>query len=159
MKESAFYSSVTHALMGCQLVEQELKLYITEAFDLVRKRLGHRAPFKMSGDDYEDASLDKLVKVFGQLTNNAQLVKDLRKFKDDRNYLSHKAIAHCLDPEYELMLDAVSELNKRLAGIQVDAERLRTAIHEEANNFRGYLWFEDVPVELPPGATPLPPRS
>ncbi len=36
MSANAFYSSVTHAQIGCQLVEQELKLYITEAFDLVR---------------------------------------------------------------------------------------------------------------------------
>lgn len=145
MAENEFYSSVTHALMGCQLVEQELKLYITEALDLVRKRLASRLPFKMNGDDYEDSSLDKLIVVFGKLTNNDVLVKNLRKFKDERNYLSHKGIAHCLDPDHELMESATEEFNKRLDSIQIEAERLRVAIHEEANNFRGYLWFEDEP--------------
>jgi L-fucose isomerase-like protein len=150
MSEKAFYSSVTHALMGCQLVEQQLKLYIAQAFDLVRKRLGDRIPFKMSGDDYEDAPLERLVKVFGKLTNNGQLLADIRKFKDERNYLSHKGIAHCLNPDNELMDDAMEEFNRRLIGIRLDAERLQQSIHEEANNFRGFLWFEDDPASSSP---------
>lgn len=146
MNENHFYQSVTWALMGCQQVEQELKLYITEALDLVRKRLGDRLPFKMSGTDYEDASLERLIEAFSKLTNNQQLVKDLRKLKVERNYLSHKGIAYCLDPDHELMSSAVDELNARMTPIQVEAERLRVLIHEEANNFRGYLWFEDEPI-------------
>ena len=148
MNEDAFFRRVTQALMGCQLVEQELKLYISEALDLVRKRLGERMPFKMSGDDFEDSALETLIKTFSKLTNNEQLVRDLRKFKDERNYLSHKGIAQCLDPYLELVDSATNEFRQRLVDIEAESERLRTLIHEEANNFRGFLWFENHPAPL-----------
>ncbi len=140
---NGFHENVTTALMGCQLVEQELKLYITGALDLVRKRLEHRLRFKMHGEDYEDSALERLIDTFNKLTNNEQLVKDLRAFKKERNYLSHKGIAHCLDPDDDLMDAAMEDFSARLERIQAEARRLRIAIHEEGNNFLGYLVFED----------------
>lgn len=69
----------------------------------------------------------------------------LRKFKDERNFLSHKGITHCLDPDGELDVTATAEFEARLSAIQLDAQRLRVAIHEEANKFRGHLWFGEFP--------------
>lgn len=144
MKEEDFYLKVAYALSGCQMVEQELKLYLTEALDLVRKRLGDRMPFKMKGDDYENSSLERLIEVFNKLTNNNDLVKELRKFKEERNFLSHQGIAHCLDYERDLFHTKAADFEDRLAKIKQDAHLLRSQIHEEANKFRGYLWFEDI---------------
>jgi hypothetical protein len=59
-----FYLRIAHALSGCQLVEQELKLYIAEALELIQKRVGDKLPFSMSGKDYADAPLGHLIKVF-----------------------------------------------------------------------------------------------
>jgi hypothetical protein len=144
MDTDDFYLRVARALSGCQLVEQELKLYITEALQLVHKCLAGKLPFAMSGDDYADASLERLIEIFRKLSNNPTLVAELRKFKDERNFLSHKGIAHCLDPYGELDLGAASEFHTRLAAIEPEARRLRLAIHEEANKFRGDLWFDDL---------------
>lgn len=55
-----FHLKVAQALTGCQLVEQELKLYISEALELVIKALDGRLPFSMSGRDYENSSLEGL---------------------------------------------------------------------------------------------------
>jgi hypothetical protein len=138
-----FYLKVAYALSGCQLVEQELKLYISEALELARKCIGMRLTFKLNGDDYADASLERLVEVFRKLTNNDQLVRDLRKFKEERNFLSHRAIVYCLDHEEELEGSAATEIQARLNAIQNEADRLRNEIHEEGNNFRGHLYFGD----------------
>jgi hypothetical protein len=146
--EDAFYLEVAHALSGCQLVEQQLKLYITEAFDLVRKCVGEKMHFKMSGDDYADSSLERLITTFKKLSNNVQLSTDLGRFKDERNFLSHQGIAHCLDYEGSLFQHTAAEFQLRLEAIQVEAGRLRTAIHDEANKFRAHLWFD--PIEDPP---------
>lgn len=145
MDSDAFYLRAAHALSGCQLVEQELKLYITEALQLVEKCLDGKLPFKMSGDDYADASLERLIDTFRKLSDQPQLVADLRRFKDERNFLSHQAIASCLDYDGELDWGASAEMAARLSAIQTEAERLRTVIHEAANNFRGYLWFDPIP--------------
>lgn len=140
-----FYLQVARALAGCQLVEQELKLYTAHALELVKKCLGSRMVFKMSGDDYEDASLEKLIGVFRKLSDNTALIADLEKFKKERNFLSHKGIAHCLDPMGELGEMSVQEIMPRLTGVQSEAERLRLAIHEEAFKFLGHLYFEAFP--------------
>lgn len=140
-----FYLQVAFALSGCQLVEQELKLFVAQALELAKKCIGNRMTFKISGDDYEDSSLEKLIGVFRKLSDNTALISDLEKFKTERNFLSHKGIAHCLDPMGELGEIWVQELMPRLAGIQSEAERLRLAIHEEASKFCGYLYFEEIP--------------
>jgi hypothetical protein len=146
VNDREFFQRVGEALSGCQLVEQELKLYIAEALALVAKCVGGRLPFRMAGEDYEDASLERLIEVFKKLSDNQPLVAALRKFKDERNFLSHRGITHCLDHEEELDHSAVGEYDQRLAAIGPEAQRLRAAIHDEANRFRGHLWFEEFPV-------------
>jgi hypothetical protein len=144
MNSDDFYLRVGHALSGCQLVEQELKLYIAEALELVQKCIADKLPFTMSGDDYADSSLERLIGVFRKLTSNQVLVVELKKFKEERNYLSHTGIAQCLDPDGEIADVAALQFQDRLTAIQSEAQRLRVAIHEEANKFRGHLWFGDV---------------
>jgi hypothetical protein len=145
MNERDFYLRVAIALSGCQLVEQELKLYISEALELVEKCIAERLPFKMDGADYGDASLERLIETFRKLSDNPGLVAELRRFKDERNFLSHKGITHCLGRESELDSDAAIDFDVRLTSMHVDAMRLREAIHEEANKFRGHLWFGEFP--------------
>ena len=144
MNRDDFYLKVAHALSGCQLVEQELKLYITEALELAKKRIGNSMPFKISGEDYADVPLGRLIDVFKKLSNNEQLVAELKQFKNERNFLSHKGITHCLDCEGELFESIALEMQPRLEAIKVKAQTLRGAIHEEANKFRGDLWFSDL---------------
>ena len=74
MDEDDFYLKIARALSGCQLVEQELKLYITEALELAKKRIGNKMPFKMSGEDYANSSLEGLIKIFKKLSDNETLV-------------------------------------------------------------------------------------
>jgi hypothetical protein len=148
MNDDRFYLKVAHALSGCQLVEQDLKLYITEALELVKKCIGDKMPFKMGGEDYADSSLERLIEVFRKLSDNDNLVTELRKFKDERNFLSHKGITHCLDYEGELCEMTAANVENRLESIQREAQRISLALHEEANKFRGYLWFDDLTKEV-----------
>ncbi|HKB83447.1 MAG TPA: hypothetical protein VKD04_09610 [Burkholderiales bacterium] len=140
--EDDFYLKIAHALSGCQLVEQELKLYITEALELAQKCIGDKMPFTMKGEDYADSSLERLIEIFKKLTDNETLVIELRQFKNERNFLSHKGITHCLDYEGDLSHTTAFEFQHRLDAIQREAQRLRIALHEEANKFRGHLFFD-----------------
>lgn len=135
-----FHSHVAVALSGCQLVEQELKLYISESLELVRKCLDGRLPFSMKGQDYEDSSLERLIDAFRKLNDNAELLAKLRKFKDERNFLSHRAVAYCLDRTGEIDNQAVAVIEERLMAIYPTARDLCIAINEEAYKFRVHLW-------------------
>ena len=144
MKEDEFFIQVSHALSGCPLVEQELKLYITSAFQLIKKCLGHRLVFNMTGEKCENYSLERLIGAFKDLNDNTELIKRLNKFRDERNFLSHKGISHCLDFMGDLHHSKAEEFTQRLENIKHEANELTTAIHEEAGKHRGYLWFEDI---------------
>lgn len=140
-----FFLQVAYALAGCQLVEQELKLYISEALEYVRKCVGNRLPFRMSGQDYENSSLEGLVKVFSKLTDNTPLVEDINRFKKERNELSHRGITRSLDLMDEVGATSSAEAMPRLQTIQAEAERLRREIHQEGMAFKGHLYFGTFP--------------
>lgn len=137
-----FYLDVAHALSGCQLVEQELKLYIAEALELANRLIDARMPFKFCGEDYEDASLERLIEAFKKLSDNQPLIMELGRFKKERNFLSHKSITTCLDWEGELSAKAVLELQTRLEGIESEATRMRAAIHAEATRHLNSLYSD-----------------
>jgi hypothetical protein len=147
MERDAFYLRVARALSACQLVEQELKLYITEAFDLVRKKLEGELPFRFSGEQYENSSLERLIDTFARLSNNDKLVADLRKFKDERNHLSHRAIALCINPDGEFDEGTAHNLEPRLAAIEPEAERIRGEIHEAGSRVMANLYFDKIPPD------------
>lgn len=140
--EREFYLRVARSLAGCQFVEQELKLYISEAFQLVKKCVADQLAFKMSGEDFGNASLGRLITTFTKLSDNKELVRDLNAFKEDRNFLSHRAIASCTDADGELSIPERTDLNGKLEAIQAEAKRLTAAVNDEANKFRGYLYFD-----------------
>jgi hypothetical protein len=147
MDKDDFYLSVAEALSGCQLVEQQLKLYIAEALELAKKCIDEKMPFKMTGEDYANEPLGKLITTFKKLSNNDALVADLNRFKDERNFISHRSITHCLDYSGELSDSDASDLRPRLKTIHDEARRLYVAIHEEANKFRGHLYFDDLTAD------------
>lgn len=144
MNDDDFYLEIARALAGCQLVEQQLKLYISESLDFAKKCIDGRMPFKFSGSDYQDSALESLIKTFKKLSDNRELAQSLDSFKNERNFLSHKGITYCLDPNFELSIPEKSKMEERLSAIRVDADRLYLAIHEEANKFRGHLYFDDL---------------
>lgn len=143
MEQDEFFLKVSKALSGCQMVEFELKLYLSNAAELIKKRLGNRMAFNMSGKDFENSSLERLIGAFKTYSDNLVLVKRLGKFKDERNFLSHKAISGCMDRHNGYSSWNASSLDERLLKIENEASLLVNCIHEESTKFMGFLYFED----------------
>lgn len=132
MNSSEFLLEVAEALAGCQAVELDLKLYITHALSKARRIINNRVPFKFSGEDYDDASLERLIEIFKKTCNNDDLVKRLGQFKTKRNFLAHKAIAKCIaDEEGNLDNLTMAGLHLDLSIIKKDADELINAIRLE----------------------------
>jgi hypothetical protein len=72
-RQHEYFHEVAMSLGACQLVEFELKLYIARALEVAKKKIGGVVAFSFSGDDYEDASLDRLISTFRKLTSNTVL--------------------------------------------------------------------------------------
>ena len=143
MEKDEFFLMVSRALSGCQMIEMELKLYLSNAVALINKRLGNRMFCGMSGDDFQNHSLERLITEFKKFSDNGTLIKRLNKFKDERNFLSHKAIASCMDPHNGYQGLQAASLDERLLKIEKEASDITHTIHEESAKFLGYLLFED----------------
>ena len=79
-------------LANCQIIEEFLKVYIDTSFRIVKKKIGTEMVFKFSRADYENASLENLIKAFTKLSNNKELIEELKGVKDIRNYCAHRAM-------------------------------------------------------------------
>ena len=71
MRHSEFYLKVASALAGCQILEQEIRLYIAAAHLAIRNNLPTHIPYKVSEDGNAGSSLGNLI---GKFKN----VKDCR---------------------------------------------------------------------------------
>jgi hypothetical protein len=145
-RKNAYLLRVAHSLTACQQVEFALKYYITGALTLVTRCVGSRTPFGMAGSDYMDASLERLIEVFKKLSANPSLVKKLNKFRDDRNFVAHRAIAACLDSEGDLVDTTALAIEPRLDEIESRASQLAEAIHKEGAKIIAYSY-----IDLPKG--------
>jgi hypothetical protein len=145
--DEEFFLKTAYALGSCQLLEQELKIYLSEALELAKKCIAGKLVFKFSGEDYLESSLERLIEAFAKFTDNLELVSRLRKFKQNRNFLAHKSIAHCLDYDGELFLPRSDETIKLLDDIANEASMLRSAVRYEAQKFHGELYFDDIITE------------
>jgi hypothetical protein len=142
--DDAFYLRVASALASCQMVEFELKAYISDAFAFATKAIDGRMSFKFSGDDYIDAPLERLIEAFRKLSDDDELIKRLNAFKRERNFLTHRGVSHCINPDGELSIEEATEYQERLASIEQEASMLLGAIRQEAGAFQGHLYFDDV---------------
>jgi hypothetical protein len=152
-----FPLKVYNALLGCQILERELKRYITDARALAEKFRGTKMPVNLINQDYANSlsrdpanfPLGKLIEVFQKLNDNealVALVTELKEFKKKRDDLCHRGITDCLDPDGELDYVNMSEFQNQLAAIAPEAQRLRGAVYE-ANKFSGPLYFDDISNE------------
>jgi hypothetical protein len=141
-RKRAYLLRVAQSLAACQLLELQLKIYIAQALELVRKCVKDSLPFEMSGEDYQDASLGTLIKNFKKLCSNPALISALHTFERERNYVAHKAIADSIDPNGDLSEGGTNE--DRLTTIEREANRLSDEIYNESSKFVGRLYFDDV---------------
>jgi hypothetical protein len=138
------YMQLTAETLGaCQMVELQLKLYITRALEVARRKAAGVVPFGFSGDDYDEAPLGKLIDVFKKLTMNKALVSDLLKFKSDRNFIAHRAFVVIDHPDGEIDVEAMNDMRTKVINVRVEAQRLGQAVYDESMPFLGHYYFGD----------------
>jgi len=143
VNRSKYLSDVAHSLGACQLLELEIKLYIERAFEVVRKRTEGVVPFRFAGEDYEDSSLERLISVFRKLSNNAELIGRLDRFRKDRNFVAHRAVTDCLDRDGDFDESKVEEVQRMLARTYDEAHELSKLVLDESQQFLGHYYFDE----------------
>lgn len=137
-----YLEKVASSLEGCQLLELELKLYLDKAFEVIRRSVKGVIAFRHTGKDCENHSLERLISEFRKVSSNDELIFNLVKFKDERNFLAHRAIINCSDQEG--VFDDSNADYPRLEAIHREADRLCAAVYEEYTKFAYYYEFGDI---------------
>lgn len=121
MSHSVFLLEVALALAGCQTVELELKLYITQA-----RMIRGQTNLKMS-----EWALSRLTREFKRLSKNRALEIRLDQFRKKRNNLVHQAISTCLNEDGSIDNYQIAGSHLDLLTVQSDARELVKNIHVE----------------------------
>lgn len=113
--ELAEFSTEAHyALVAYQMIEEQLKSYITIAHKIIRLCLSNRIPYKYLPEEIDGYALERLLAIFAKLNDNDELIKKLNQLPKDRNYCAHKAYAQAY---FKRVLDKQS-LNSDCAKIK-----------------------------------------
>lgn len=128
--EVEFLHQVAQAMAGCQELELRLKRHIYESYAHVRKVLKGEMPFKFGLDskEVEKKSLGQLIETFAKLTDNDILVKKLRAFVEERNFIAHKAITGCIIDGEHFCQTRAGDLQQRLEKIQKEVWTLANEV-------------------------------
>ncbi|MBX3688342.1 hypothetical protein [Dokdonella sp.] len=125
---------VADALAGCQLLEQELRLYIAAAHSAIRRNLPAHLPYRVPDKDCAGDSLGQLISKFEKLSNDDELIAALKAFNKKRNKLAHRAIASCINPDGDLdtppagFIPDGMDMDEWLSEIRVDANTLQNKV-------------------------------
>jgi hypothetical protein len=136
-----FLVRVAQTLGACQSVELHLKVYISSALELAKKCIGSRMVFNMSGDDFKEAPLERLIQTFRKLSDNPALAQRLNVFKDERNFVAHRVVVSAERFEGGFEAAEMSAMEARLMQIEQEAKRLEADILDESHKFLGHLYF------------------
>ncbi|MFC3552474.1 hypothetical protein ACFOLC_15830 [Lysobacter cavernae] len=127
-----YRDGAAHALAGYQMIEELLKTYIGNHFEIVRSLVDGRVHFGFRKEDYKQAPLGRLLQVFAKICDDTSLVDALRAELPHRDHVAHQSLLILFaksQPSAEQLSDLLTELGKRHASVQAVMLQLHAA-HE-----------------------------
>lgn len=123
-----YLGDVQTAAIRFQALEEALKIYLTTAFELIRKELDGTVPFHFISKDIQKEALGSLVRLFAKYSSKAKLVEDLNPLPAKRNYIAHQAYLVSANQPVEEMAKHIVKV--RYAG--AEAKRVLDEVVAEA---------------------------
>ena len=94
MKNEEYINAVNRAIISFQMIEEALKICIGMSYEIIRATTPLPIVFRFEPEAITRAPLERLIKMFSAVTLNDELIKDLRKVIEWRNYCAHNAFVH-----------------------------------------------------------------
>lgn len=82
---------LSNAIMSLQYVEEAIKNYLGEVYEIIKKKLGNQIPFDFSRKSVKNDSLRRLLTKFSKVNSNKDLIDRIDHLIKDRNYCVHQA--------------------------------------------------------------------
>ena len=94
MRNEAYIAAINRALLSFQMIEEALKICVGLSYEIIRATAPTPIVFRFDPAAIVSAPLERLIKMFSAVAANDDLVKDLRKVIEWRNYCAHAAFVH-----------------------------------------------------------------
>jgi len=79
-------------MLDFQFMEEGLRGYVSTAYELIRTKMHGILPFKLSRRNLTKDALGKLLDKYEQLSDRADLVKEIRSLQAVRNHCAHQGL-------------------------------------------------------------------
>ncbi|MGZ8983469.1 MAG: hypothetical protein ACXW11_05890 [Methylotenera sp.] len=93
-KNHAYILAVQNALFTFQMIEESLKICVGLSYKIIKHSVPPPTAFNFDASNINNAPLGKLIQMFSGVTANLQLVGELRKIMEWRNFCAHRAYTH-----------------------------------------------------------------
>ncbi|MBX7229599.1 MAG: hypothetical protein K1X48_08355 [Burkholderiaceae bacterium] len=93
-RNHAYVFAVQNALFAFQMIEEGLKLYVGLSYEILKRSAPSPVTFNFDPPAIQNAPLSRLIKMFGGVSANNQLIGELRKIEGWRNFCAHRAYTH-----------------------------------------------------------------
>lgn len=94
LKNDAYVLAVQQALFSFQMIEEALKLSVRGSYEIIQFVAPSPVVFNFEPSAIANAPLGKLIKLFANVSSDKELIADLRKIEEWRNFCAHRAYVH-----------------------------------------------------------------
>ena len=131
-KNHAYVLSVQNALFAFQMIEESLKICVGLSYEVISRATPPPVVFNLDAPAINNAPLGKLIKMFRGISANKQLIADLRKIEEWRNFCAHRAYVH----EFMSRQSAAPVSAKEVADVQTVTTHAVNLVEQIGNDMR-----------------------
>ena len=93
-RDHAYVLAIQNALFSFQMIEEALKICVGLSYEIILRSAPSPVAFNFDASAINKAPLGKLIKMFSGVSENRQLIADLRTIEEWRNFCAHGAYKH-----------------------------------------------------------------
>lgn len=118
---SEFQATTVRALEKCQFVEGTLKLCILSAIEITQVMTSPYLSINYKAGDIAKLPMGALIKKFSRISQDEDLIKDLKSLTKDRNFVAHQSLLFTLGELSDTDSAAVALSNLKAIGDRASA--------------------------------------
>jgi hypothetical protein len=132
-----YMNAAQSAMFQYQLIEEGLKTCISMTHQVIKTAIPSDVSFDYQDSEFDSMPLERLLNVFGRLTKNKALVKQLNGLRESRNYVAHKAFALAFFSSVSEKVDFQKEL-KKVRAAQEASVKAFMALKDELDRLNAF---------------------
>ena len=125
-----FQATMVRALEKCQFVEETLKLCILSAIEIAQVTTSPYIAINYKAGDIAKLPMGPLIKKFSRISQDGDLIRDLKSLTKDRNFVAHQSLIFTLGE-----LSDTDSAEEALDNMKAIADRA-SALHERVLEVR-----------------------